>query len=168
MLCSSLCVDCTFKSTKNKNPYILDSLNKSEISGNCGFPLANPHKGSSIDCVPYGASRSILLKILDFWGRMWEIWIFINFNVLEDKLHYCKKSCAIFMIVCFHLLCLAPGLLLAGDAKFRSVFLSPEYRFLFESLGACISPLHLSYNALYTAFWEKNNVDYFFLSLDLI
>ena len=72
------------------------------------------------------------------------------------------------MIVCFHILCFAPGLFLAGDAKFRSVFLSPEYRFLFETLGACISPLLLSYNALYTAFWEKNNVDYFFLSLDLI
>ncbi len=72
------------------------------------------------------------------------------------------------MIVCFHLLCLAPGLFLAGNAKFRSAFLSSEYRFLFETLGACISPLLLSYIALYMAFWEKNNVDYFHLSLDLI
>jgi hypothetical protein len=160
--------DCAFKSTKKVNHDILGSLDKPTNPWNCGFPLANPHSGESLHSVPYGVSRSILLKILDFWGRMWEIWIFINFNVLEDKLHYCKKSCAIFMIVCFHLLCLAPGLLLAGDAKFRSVFLSPEYRFLFETLGACISPLLLSYNALYTAFWEKNNVDYFFLSLDLI
>jgi hypothetical protein len=55
--------------------------------------------------VPYGASRSILLKILDFWGRLWGIWIFIDFNGLEDKLHYCNKSCAILMIVGFHLLC---------------------------------------------------------------
>ena len=55
--------------------------------------------------VPYGASQSILLKILDFSGRLWEIRIFINYNGLEDKLHYCKKSCAIFMIVGFHLLC---------------------------------------------------------------
>ena len=58
-----------------------------------------------VDFVPYGASQSILLKILDFWGRLWEIRIFINYNGLEDKLHYCKKSCAIFMIVGFHLLC---------------------------------------------------------------
>ncbi len=59
----------------------------------------------SVCCVPYGASRSILVKILDFWGSLWEIRIFINYNRLEDKLHYCKKSCAIFMIVRFHLLC---------------------------------------------------------------
>ena len=147
---------------------MLDLLDESKTLGHCVFPLANRHSAVSLGCVPYVLSGSILLKILDILGRMWEIWIFINFNVLEDKLHYCKKSCAIFMIVCFHLLCLAPGLFLAGDAKFRSVFLSPEYRFLFETLGACISPLLLSYNALYTAFWEKNNVDYFFLSLDLI
>jgi len=120
-----------------------------------------------VDVVPNGANGSILLKILGFWGRMWEIWIFIDYNGLEDKLHYCNKSCAIFMIVCFHLLCLAPGLFLAGNAKFRSVFFSSEYRFLFETLGAWISPLLLSLNALYTAFWEKNNVDYFFLSLEL-
>ena len=111
--------------------------------------LVNPKGGYS---VPYVASWSILLKILDFRGRFWRIGIFINFNVLEDKLHYCKKSCAIFMIVCSHLLCLAPGLVLAGNVKFRFVFLSPEYRFLFETPGAFISPLFLSYNALYTAF----------------
>ena len=72
------------------------------------------------------------------------------------------------MIVEFHVLCFAPGLLLAGNAKFKSVFFPLDYRFLFETPGACISPLLLSYNALYTAFWEKNNVDYFFLSLDLV
>jgi len=99
---------------------------------------------------------------------MREIHILIDYNGLEDKLHYCKKSCAIFMIVCFHLLCLAPGLFLAGNAKFRSVLFSSEYRFLFETPGACISPPLLSYNALYTAFREKDSVDYFFLSLDLV
>jgi hypothetical protein len=31
---------------------ILDSLNKPKASGNCGFPLANPQKGPSIDFVP--------------------------------------------------------------------------------------------------------------------
>ena len=137
----------------------------------CRLAMANTHffePQFSVNFVWNGASWSILLKILDLWGRMREIWIFIDFNVLEDKLHYCKKSCAIFMIVCFHLLCLAPSLFLAGNAKFRSVFFSSEYRFLFETLGACISPLLLSYNAHYTAFWEKNNIDYFFLSLDLI
>ena len=141
---------------------------KPTIAGNYILPLANIHFAESVDVVPNGASRSILLKILDFWERLWGVWIFINFNVLEDKLHYCKKSCAIFMIVCFHLLCLAPGLFLVGNAKFRSVFFSSEYRFLFETLEACISPLLLSYNALYTAFWEKNNVNYFHLSFNLI
>ena len=139
--------------------------------GNCNFRRANIKFFRSfflVDIVPYVLSWSILLKILGFWGRMWEIWIFIDYNGLEDKLHYCKKSCAIFMIVCFHLLCLAPGLFLAGNAKFRSAFLSSEYRFLFETLGACISPLFLSYNARYTAYWKKNIVDYFLFSLDLI
>ena len=99
--------------------------------GNLQFDLSR-------DFVPNGASRSILLKKLDFLGRIREVYIFIDYNGLEDKLHYCKKSFAIFIIVCFHLLCLAPGLFLAGDAKFSSVFLSPEYRFPFETLGACI------------------------------
>ena len=72
------------------------------------------------------------------------------------------------MIVCFHLLFFAPGLLLAGNVKFKSVFFPLGHRFLFETPGACISPLLLSNNALYTAFREKNNVDYFFLSLDLV
>jgi hypothetical protein len=108
-----------------------------------------------VNFVPYGASRSILLKILDFWGRLWGIWIFINFNELEDKLHYCNKSCDIFMIVGFHLLCFAPGLVLVGNAKFKSVFFPLEYRFLLETPGACISPLLFSCNALCKAFWEK-------------
>ena len=104
------------------------------------------------DCVPYGASPSILLKILDFWGMMREIWIFIDYNGLDDKLHYCNKSCDIFMIVGFHLLCFAPGLFLAGNAKFKSVFFPLEYRFLFENPGACISPLLFSCDALCKAF----------------
>ena len=29
-----------------------DSLNKSKMPSHCGFPLANPHKGSILDCVP--------------------------------------------------------------------------------------------------------------------
>jgi hypothetical protein len=131
-------VDWYFKSTQNWDQSILDFLNNSKTPSHYGFPLTNLQSVSIVDYVPNGASWSILLKILDLWGRMREVWIFIDFNVLEDKLHYCKKSCAIFMIVCFHLLCLALGLFLAGDAKFRSGFLSPEYRFLFETLGACI------------------------------
>ncbi len=35
--------------------------------------------------VPYVASRSILLKKLDFTGRLWEVRIFFNYNGLEDK-----------------------------------------------------------------------------------
>ena len=143
-------------------------LNKLTIAGNCMFPLANPHKGLRLDFVPYVLSWSILLKILGFWGMMWEIWIFIDYNGLEDKLHYCKKSCAIFMIVCFHLLCLAPGLFLAGNAKFRSDFFPLEHRYLFETPGACISPLLFSCNALCKAFWKKNKLIYFFFSLDLL
>jgi len=56
------------------------------------------------------------------------------------------------MIVCFHLLCLAPGLFWAGYAKFKSVFSTLEYRFLFETPEACISPLLFSYSALCKAF----------------
>ena len=72
------------------------------------------------------------------------------------------------MVVGFHLLCFAPGLLLAGNAKFKSDFFSPEHRFLFETPGACQSPLLSPCSVLCKAFGEKNNVDYFFLSLDLI
>ena len=72
------------------------------------------------------------------------------------------------MIVEFHVLCFAPGLLLAGNAKFKSDFFPLEHRFLFETPGACISPLLFSCITLCKAFCEKNNVDYFFLSLDLI
>jgi hypothetical protein len=43
-----------------------------------------------VDFVPYVASGSILLKKLDFTGRLWEVRIFINYNGLEDKLHYCN------------------------------------------------------------------------------
>lgn len=118
--------------------------------------------------VSYGASRSILLKILNFWGRFWGIWIFIYFNGLEDKLHYCNKSCDIFMIVGFHLLCFAPGLLLAGNAKFKSVFFPLEYRFLLEIPGAWISPLLFCCSARRKAFWKKNKLIYFFFSLDLL
>jgi len=56
------------------------------------------------------------------------------------------------MVVGFHLLCFAPGLLLAGNAKFKSDFFSPEHRFLFETPGACISPLLFSCDALCKAF----------------
>ena len=119
-------------------------------------------------CVPYVASWSILLKILDFWGRMWEIWIFIDYNGLDDKLHCCNKSRDIFMIVGFHLLCFAPGLLLAGNAKFKSVFFPLEYRFLLEIPGAWISPLLFCCSARRKAFWKKNKLIYFFFSLDLL
>ena len=60
---------------------------------------------SIVGFVPYVLSQSILLKTLDFLGRIWEVRIFINYNGLEDKLHYCNKSCVIFMIVRVHLLC---------------------------------------------------------------
>ena len=53
----------------------------------------------------YVASRSILLKILDFSGRLWEVRIFINYNGLDNKLHYCDKSRDTIMIVGFHLFC---------------------------------------------------------------
>jgi hypothetical protein len=46
----------------------------------------------------------------------------------------------------------APCLLLAGNAKFKSVFLSLEFRFLFETLGACIAPLLFCCSALCKAF----------------
>jgi len=72
------------------------------------------------------------------------------------------------MIVGFHLLCFAPGLFLAGNAKFKSVFFPLEYRFLFENPGACISPLLFSCDALCKAFCEKYNLVYFFFSLDLL
>ena len=121
-----------------------------------------------LHCVPYVASWSILLKILDFWGRMWEIWIFIDYNGLDDKLHCCNKSRDIFMIVGFHLLCFAPGLLLAGNAKFKSVFFPLEYRFLLEIPGAWISPLLFCCSARRKAFWKKNKLIYFFFSLDLL
>ena len=52
------------------------------------------------------------------------------------------------MIVGFHLLCFAPGLLLAGKAKFKSDFFPLEQRFLFETPGAYISPLLFSCDAL--------------------
>ena len=55
--------------------------------------------------VPYVASRSILLKTLGFTGKLWEVRISINYNGLEDKLHYCNKSRDIIMIVRFHLFC---------------------------------------------------------------
>ena len=58
---------------------------------------------------------------------MREIHILIDYNGLEDKLHYCKKSCAIFMIVCFHLLCFAPGLFLASNTNFKSVYFPLEH-----------------------------------------
>ena len=38
-----------------------------------------------VDFVPYVASRSILLKKLNFVGRLWEVRIFINYNGLENK-----------------------------------------------------------------------------------
>ena len=121
-----------------------------------------------IDIVPYVASWSILLKILDFWGGMWEMWIFIDYNGLDYKLHYCNKSCDIFMIVGFHLLCFPPGLFLAGNAKFKSVFFPLEYRFLFETAGACISPLLYFFSALCKAFWEKYFLFCFFFNRDLV
>ena len=58
-----------------------------------------------VDVVPYVASGSILLKNLDFTGRLWEVRIFINYSGLDDKLHYCNKSRDIIMIVGFHLFC---------------------------------------------------------------
>ena len=56
-------LDCAFKSTKNLNRYILDSLNKPKVPGVCMFPLANPHDGSIVDIVPYGASALNPLKV---------------------------------------------------------------------------------------------------------
>ena len=82
---------------------ISGSLDKSKISGNCGFPLTNPQNGSSLDFVPNVASWFILLKTLDFWGGIWEIHIFINYKGLRDKLHWCNKSRHIIVIVGFHL-----------------------------------------------------------------
>jgi hypothetical protein len=34
------------------NHDILDSLDKPKISGNCGFPLTNPHSGESVYSMP--------------------------------------------------------------------------------------------------------------------
>ena len=152
-------MDCSFKSTKKLSRDVLDLLDKSKTPRHCGFPMANLQSDEIVDYVPNVASWSILLKTLDFWGRMRKIHILIDYSGLEDKLHYCKKSCAIFMLVCFHLLCFAPGLLLAGNAKFRSAFFPLEHRFLFEDPGAFISPLIFSYNALCKAFWEKYNLN---------
>ena len=121
-----------------------------------------------VDVVPYVASRSILLKTLDFCGGIWEVHIFINYNRLANKLHYCNKSRDIIMIPEFHLFCFAPCLLLAGNAKFKSVFSSLDFRFLLETPRAWISPLVFFCNALWRAFWEKNKLIYFFFSLDLI
>ena len=121
-----------------------------------------------LDYDPYGASWSILLKILDFWGRMWEILIFIDYNGLDDKLHCCNKSRDIFMFMESHLPCFAPGLFLAGNAKFKSVFFPLEYRFLLEIPGAWISPLLFCCSARRKAFWKKNKLIYFFFSLDLL
>ncbi len=77
------------------------------------------------DSVPYVASRSILLKIMDISGRLWEVRIFINYNGLEDKLHYCNKSRDIIMIVGFHLFC-------SLNVSFRPVMpnLSPFFHHL--------------------------------------
>jgi hypothetical protein len=69
------------------------------------------------------------------------------------------------MIVGFHLLCFAPGLLLAGNAKFKSVFFPLDHRFLFETPGAFISPLLFSCNTLCKAFCEKYKLIYFFFRL---
>ena len=48
----SLCVDCTFKSTKKVDCDIEGLLDKPKIPRNCIFPLANPHSGESVDFVP--------------------------------------------------------------------------------------------------------------------
>ena len=58
-----------------------------------------------VNFVLYVASRSIVLKLYEFLGGIWETWIFINYNRLEDKIHYCNKSRDIIMIVSFHLFC---------------------------------------------------------------
>ena len=79
-------------------------LHSTRLPKEHGFLLANTQSAASLHNVPYGASRSILLKILDFWGRFEENWIFINFSGLEDMLHYCNKSRDIFIIVGIHLL----------------------------------------------------------------
>jgi hypothetical protein len=49
---SSQYVDCFFQSAKKLNHEILGWLDKSKIPGHCGFPLANPQYGSSLDFVP--------------------------------------------------------------------------------------------------------------------
>jgi hypothetical protein len=49
---ASRCVDDTFKSTKDLNRDILDSLTKPENPGNCRFPLTNLQKRPMIDFVP--------------------------------------------------------------------------------------------------------------------
>jgi hypothetical protein len=66
---------------------MLGSLDKSKTPGHCMFPLTNLHSGESVDFVPYVASESILLKILNFLGGSWGVHIFINYRGLWDKLH---------------------------------------------------------------------------------
>jgi len=45
-------VDCSFKSTKNLNHDILDSVDKPIVPGHCILALANPHNAPIVDCVP--------------------------------------------------------------------------------------------------------------------
>ena len=53
--------------------------------------------------VPYVASRSSLLKKMDFAGRLEEVRIFIDYNGLDKNLQYYNKSRDIIMIVEFRL-----------------------------------------------------------------
>ena len=72
----------------------------------CRFVMTNTHFFGPfliLHSVPYVLSRSILLKVLDFWGGTWEVHIDINFDILKDNLHYCNKSRDIIMILGFHL-----------------------------------------------------------------
>jgi len=60
---SSLCVDCSFKSTKKLNYYTLGSLNKPTIPGNCIFSLTEPHSAECLYCVPESNPANLLILL---------------------------------------------------------------------------------------------------------
>ena len=52
-----------FQIHKIFNHDILGLLDKSKIPGHCGFPLANPHSGESVDFVPKSNPSNILILL---------------------------------------------------------------------------------------------------------
>ena len=121
-----------------------------------------------VSSVPYVLSRSILLKVLDFWGGTWEVHIDINFDSLEDKLHYCNKSRDIIMIVGFHLFRSLNVSFCSAIPNLSPLFHHLNYVFFLGLWEHAIAPFLFSCNALCKAFWGNNKLIYFFFTLDLI